>query len=160
MPESALHIAIESPDQPDVRALIDALDAYQRALYPAESNHLVDIGTLMRPNVRFAVARAADRRAVGCGAVLLDADAGELKRMFVDPAQRGRGIARRLHAFLEGEATRAGAQVLRLETGIHQPEALALYEGLGYRRCGPFGDYAEDPLSVFMHKPLAGCASA
>ncbi|HEX6705189.1 MAG TPA: GNAT family N-acetyltransferase [Albitalea sp.] len=160
MPESPLHIAIESPDQPEVRALIDALDAYQRALYPAESNHLVDISALLQPNVRFAVARDAQRRALGCGAVLLDAGAGELKRMFVDPAQRGRGVARRLHAFLESEAARAGATELRLETGIHQPEALALYEGLGYRRCGPFAGYVEDPLSVFMHKPLAACASA
>jgi len=151
---NALHIARESPAQADVVALIEALDAYQTALYPAESNHLVEIGALAQPDVRFAVARDAQGTVLGCGAVMLAADCGELKRMFVLPSARGRGIAKALVDFLEREAAAAGRTVCRLETGIHQAEALALYEGAGYRRRGPFGDYAEDPLSVFMEKEL------
>jgi len=148
------HIALESPDRADVIALIDQLDAYQTALYPAESNHLVDIAALRAPHVRFAVARSGDGVALACGAAVMASDFAELKRMFVLPAARGRGIAKAVLAFLEQQAAAAGAPVVRLETGIHQPEALGLYESAGYRRCGPYAGYAEDPLSVFMQKEL------
>jgi len=58
----------------------------------------------------------------------------------------------RARRVLEREASKAGCTLLRLETGIHQIEAIGLYERSGYRRCGPFADYADDPLSVFMQK--------
>ncbi len=48
----------------------------------------------------------------------------------------------------------SGVHSLKLETGIHQPEAIGLYERFGFVRCEPFGDYAPDPLSLFMEKPL------
>ena len=149
-------IGLESPDQPDVVALIDALDAYQRSLYPPESNHLLDLAALCRPEVLFAVARDEAGAVVGCGAVVLRADHGEVKRMFVSPLARGQGLAKALLHRLEDEARARGCRALMLETGIHQHEALALYERDGYRRRGPFGDYAEDPLSVFMAKSLDG----
>ncbi len=148
-------IAIEHPDQPEVLRLIDALDAYQRPLYPAESHHGIDLHALSQPNVMFAVARNALDQAVGCGAVVLEEGHGELKRMYVDPAHRGQGTAKALLDFLEGHAREHGCQQLMLETGILQPEALGLYERAGYRRRGPFGGYGPDLLSVFMHKPLA-----
>lgn len=146
------HIALESPAQPDVVALIDALDAFQKPLYPAESHHGIDIDALGRDNVLFAVARPGDGRAVACGAIVLEPGYGELKRMFTLPAFRGRGIARRLLALLENEATARGCRRFTLETGCLQPEAIALYERCGYRRCGPFGGYVDDPNSVFMAK--------
>ena len=149
-----IRITNENPDQPEVRALIGELDRYQQALYPAESNHFVDVSTLAQSHVRFAVARDAQGRAVGCGAVMLMSDHAEIKRMFVRPDQRGNGVGRKLLEHVEAEALQAGLSMLRLETGIHQPEALALYERAGYVRCGPFGEYAEDPLSVFMEKRL------
>ena len=74
--------------------------------------------------------------------------------MFVRPQARGLGIGRRLLAALEAHAVAAGLTVLRLETGVSQPEALGLYEGTGYKRRGPFGSYTADPLSVFMEKWL------
>ncbi|WP_280153802.1 GNAT family N-acetyltransferase [Piscinibacter sp. XHJ-5] len=148
----AFRIALEAADQPDVIALIDELDAYQKPLYPAESHHGIDIGALSRPNVLFAVARDAQGAAVGCGAIVLEAGYGEVKRMFVRPSLRGAGLAKALLGALEAEAARRGCTRLMLETGIRQPEALALYERLGFTRRGPFGDYAEDPLSVFMEK--------
>jgi putative acetyltransferase len=148
------NIALETADQPEVIALIAELDAYQDALYPPESRHALDLAALTQPDVLFAVARTAAGQAVGCGAVVLDAEAGELKRLFVSPAARGQGLAQRLLARLEAEAVGRGCQLLQLETGPYQPEALGLYARCGYERRGPFGGYADDPLSVFMEKRL------
>jgi putative acetyltransferase len=152
-----MQIRLEPARQADVIALIDALDAYQKPLYPAESHHGIDIDALMQPGVLFAVARDDAGAAVGCGAIVLGAQRlGELKRMFVLPRMRGSGVGGRLLAFLEDEARRRGCTRFALETGIHQPEALALYERAGYARGGPFGDYRPDPMSVFMTKPAGG----
>lgn len=145
-------IRLESPDQPEVLRLIDALDAYQKPLYPAESHHGIDLQALMRPEVLFAVARGDDGAALGCGAVVVGPELGEVKRMFVDPAARGGGLARRLLAFLEQQAGERGCRRFALETGYLQAEAIGLYRRCGYETCGPFGDYADDPNSVFMRK--------
>ena len=149
----SVQIALERPDQPAVEALIRALDAYQQALYPDESNHLLDIAVLTSGDTLFCVARV-DGQAAGCGAAVIRGDMGEIKRMYVDPTQRGLGIGRAILQFLEGELTVRGVEWARLETGIHQPAALGLYARLGYREIGPFGDYAPDPLSVFFEKQL------
>jgi len=151
-----LLIALESPEQPEVIELVGELDRYQSALYPPQSNHLLDLASLKQPNVLFAVVRDRDSSAIGCGAVVLDGFSGELKRMIVRPPFRNRGIAQAILGFLESEASKAGCTLLRLETGIHQREALSLYERFGYRRCGPFGAYTDDPLSVYMQKAISG----
>jgi putative acetyltransferase len=148
-------IALESPDQPDVIALIADLDAYQDTLYPPESRHLLDLASLKQPNVLFAVARDASGQAIGCGAIVLGPEFGELKRMYVAPRGRGQGVARKLMALLEERAVDSGCKLLKLETGPYQPEALALYGSAGYERRGPYGDYTDDPLSVFMQKHIA-----
>ena len=148
-------IALESPDQPEVIALIAELDAYQDALYPPESRHALDLASLKQTTVLFAVARDETARAVGCGAVVLAPSFGELKRMYGSPQCRGQGIARTLLLALESESIKAGCKLLRLETGPFQPEAIGLYKSLGYERRGPFGKYANDPLSVFMQKQIA-----
>jgi len=148
----AVIILPESPGQPDVVPLIEALDAYATALYPPESNHLLDVASLSDAAVSFLVARA-EGEAIGCGAVLRDPRGwGEVKRMFVRPDQRGKGIGVRVLAELEALAIASGLTLLRLETGIHNREALALYRRAGFTERGPFGDYASDPLSVFMEK--------
>jgi putative acetyltransferase len=74
--------------------------------------------------------------------------------MYVDPAARGHGAAKAILALLESQARAAGCQLLRLETGPYQPEALQLYAQCGYQRCGVFAPYRDDPLSVFMQKAL------
>jgi putative acetyltransferase len=153
-----LRISLERADQPDVVALIEALDAYQQSLYPPESNHLLDISALLRPEVLFAVARTPEGEAVGCGAIVLGADYGEVKRMFVRPERRGGGAARQVLAFLESAAAARGCRLLRLETGIHQHEALRFYERAGYTYCARFGDYPVDPLSVYLEKRLPAAA--
>lgn len=150
-----LHIAFESPDQPAIIALIADLDAYQLALYPPESVYALDLASLLQPHVKFAVARTADQAIVGCAAVVLNPGYGEVKRMYVKPAARGLGAAKRLMALLEQAARDAACPLMALETGPAQPEAIALYARQGFERCGPFGDYRDDPLSVFMQKRLA-----
>jgi putative acetyltransferase len=147
-------INTESPDQPEVRSMLERLDAYCAALYPAESNHLMDIASLMQGEVLFLVARDVDGSAVGCAALVKRDAYGEIKRMFVDESRRGLGAGRQLLEHLELFAGMAGVRALKLETGVRQPEAIGLYEGFGFVRCGPFGDYKEDPLSVFMEKRL------
>jgi putative acetyltransferase len=150
-----LSIARESPRQDDVMALIRQSDALMHALYPAESNHLVDIDSLAQPQVHLLVARE-QRRALGCGAFVLCGDGqAEMKRVFVDPAARGKGVARAIMEALEREAAKHGVTLMQLETGIRQPEAIALYRKHGYVERGPFGAYRQDPLSLFMEKVLA-----
>lgn len=156
-----MKIQLEPANQPDVIALIDALDAYQKPLYPPESHHGIDITALSQPNVLFAVARDVEQgQAVACGAVVVADGWGEVKRMFVRPEQRGRGLARRLIVFLEDQARAQGCEWLMLETGVLQLEAIALYERAGFTRRGPFADYPNDPLSVFMQKALPACPPA
>ncbi|MBA5640226.1 GNAT family N-acetyltransferase [Duganella sp. LX20W] len=155
-----MHIAFETPDQPEVIALIADLDAYHLTLYPPESVYALDLATLKQPHVKFAVVRDAAGEAVGCGAVVLTPGYGEIKRMYLQPACRGQGAADRLLDMLEDAARAAGCPRLTLETGPSQPPALALYARHGFRRCAPYGDYRDDPLSVFMEKPLVGGAQA
>lgn len=144
---------MESPRQAEIERLLEALDAYQSALYPPESNHFLDVEALAAPNVRFIVARRGTT-AVGCGALRIDVGYGELKRMYVVPEARGRRLGRLILERIEQEARREGLACLRLETGIRQPEALALYRAAGYVEREAFGEYAADPLSVFMEKIL------
>ncbi len=146
---------LESPDQPEVIALINELDAYQDTLYPPESRHYLDLDHLKQANTIFVVARTLGARAVGCGAIVLHSRYGEVKRMYVHPESRGRGIARQILEVLESAALSRGCQELMLETGPHQPAALAFYGRSGYRLRGPFGAYTDDPLSVFMQKSLS-----
>jgi putative acetyltransferase len=149
-------IATADPRRPDAAALVRELDRHMADLYPAESNHLLDLDALAAPDVRFLIARrAGDGRAVGCAALKLHGEGyGEVKRMFVAPSERGLGLGRRLLERVEAEARAAGLGLLRLETGVAQPEALGLYRAAGYRERGPFGGYGPDPLSVFMEKAL------
>ena len=96
----------------------------------------------------FLVARDSNGRALGCGALrALGGGAVELKRMYVRPRARRIGLGRRIVEALEAEALGRGFQVCRLETGVEQHEALALYQGAGYREIECFGAYADSPIS-------------
>ncbi|GAA0812445.1 GNAT family N-acetyltransferase [Spirilliplanes yamanashiensis] len=96
-----------------------------------------------------------DGRAVACGAVQrLDGDVAELKRMYVRPAYRGRGIARNLLTALEEYALAGGHTTLRLETGTYLPAAISLYRSSGYRPIPVYGEYVGNPYSVCFEKRL------
>lgn len=149
------------PHSPAAMSLLAQSDAYLAALYPGESNHLADSHALAQPQVRFIGVWLAEWLA-GCAAVTVVEDGqaggtpyGEIKRVFVQPQFRGRGLSKVLMEELESHLRARGIDLARLETGVHQPEALKLYETLGYDRRAPFGNYAEDPLSVFMEKRLS-----
>lgn len=147
-------IAIADPAHPPVRAMVEELDAYLVPLYPAESNHLLDIETLRQPEMRFFAA-FRNETVLAIGGCWLHGDYAEVKRIYVTPAARGLGLAKRIMQRIEAEAAEMGRRLARLETGIHQPESLGLYRRLGYVDCGAFGDYpADDPNSVFMEKRL------
>lgn len=150
-----MQIAFETPDQPDVHALIGELDAFLYALYPPHNVYALDIAALLDPNVLFAVVRDADGVAVGCGAIVVQADIGELKRLYIRPGARGKGHARRLLETLEARAMQQGCTTFLLESGPLNMEALIPYERLGYRYRQAFGNYPEDPCSVFMQKSVA-----
>lgn len=116
---------------------------------------MLDVDALSVPAIRFFVAREKGR-VIGCGALIQSGskEQGELKRIFVQPRHRGRGVARAIIQSIEAVAQREGVQIIRLETGIRQAKALRLYQSAGYTECGPFGSYDPDPLSIFMKKRL------
>ena len=156
--ELPLRLETLDPAHPDAQALIAQSEALMSALYPSESNHFEPAEGLRAPGGSFFGLWRGEQL-LGCGGVkFFAADEGpaygEIKRLFVLDSERGRGLARRLMAQLEAELLVRGVHVARLETGIHQPEALGLYKRLGYVERAPFGGYALDPLSVFFEKHL------
>lgn len=144
----------ETPDQPDVLALLAQGDERSASLYPTESRHGLAVSALLAAGVRFFVARQGGR-ALGCGGyVLLPEEAAEMKRLFVDPGARGHGVGGAIVRAIEQAAAGEGVRRLFLETGVKSFEALRLYGRVGFAGCGPFADYRSDPLSVFMVKRL------
>jgi putative acetyltransferase len=154
-----IRIRIDDPEQPQVLRMLADSHAYYAALYPAASNHLLDVASLKQNNASFYTA-AFEGVVRGFGAIInCGPEYGEIKRMYVDPAARGMGIGRRILGALERHALADGLACLRLETGVRQPEAIALYRSCGYSEIGPFGHYLPDPLSMFMEKQLGGPAA-
>lgn len=156
--QGQVQISAESPLTADMAEMFALSNAYAAALYPAESNHMVDAEALAQPHVIFCVARQAGK-ALGCGAAVLYDDAAgiryaEIKRMFVHEGARGLGLGMRILEYLESETADRGVPTLRLETGVHSHPARRLYEKCGYYQIPPFGDYWDDPLSVFYEKTL------
>ncbi len=155
-----MDIAIEQVNAPTPEAveLLAELDKALAGPYTADQRHALPVERLFQPDVRFFLVRL-DGVSVACGGVAFCDGYAEVKRMFSRPSARRRGVAKALRRRLETEARAAGAAVLRIETGVYQEEALRFYEGAGFRRCGPFGPYAEMPpraieTSVFYEKAL------
>ena len=135
---------------PAEQAARHAAEAEEEAAYTAE----LTPGDVAPPHGAFLVAHL-DGVAVGCGGLRRhEGGVGELKRLWVDPGARGRGVARALVAQLEEEALRLGYRALVLETGLRQPEAIRLYESLGYGRRPLYGRYQDSPLSVCLGRDL------
>ena len=147
-------ITPERPDTPDATALIAELEAYLEPLYPRESRHGYSVEKLIAEGVAFFLIRD-DGVSVGCGGIqLMGTEYGEIKRMYVRPQFRGRGFAKLMLNHLADYARSQGVGTLRLETGIHQHAAIALYEQTGFERILPFGEYRDDPLSRFYEKRI------
>jgi len=147
-------ITAERPDSPAASELIKELEAHLAPQYPDESRHGLSVQQLLDQGVDFFVVRV-DGAPAGCGGILIVGDEyGELKRMYVRPGFRGQGLGARLLDHLIDVARSRGVPLLRLETGIHQRAAIALYEAAGFRRCPPFGPYRDDPLSPCYEKAI------
>jgi putative acetyltransferase len=147
-------ISRERPDSADARDLISELEAHLAPLYPIESRHGYSVEKLLEEDVAFFLVRINGAPA-GCGGVqLLGTEYGEIKRMYIRPQFRGLGLAKLMLDHLANYARDHGVPLLRLETGIHQHEAIGLYERAGFRTIGPFGKYKPDPLSRFFEKGI------
>lgn len=147
-------IAPERPDTPDAQALIAELEAHLARFYPIESRHGLSVAKLLAENVAFFVTRY-DGAPAGCGGIkLFGTEFAEVKRMFVRPGYRGLGLGRLMLDHLIGYAREHRMGLVRLETGIHQQEAISLYERAGFYRIPPFGNYTDDPLSRCYEKRL------
>ena len=147
-------MSLERPDSDDARTLITELEAYLIPLAPPESRHGYSVEKLIKEEVSFFIIRD-NGTPVGCGGLkLFGTDYGEIKRMYVRPQFRGLGFAKLMLDHLAEYARNHGVTILRLETGIAQHEAIALYERSGFRSIPPFGEYKPDPLSRFYEKRI------
>ena len=147
-------ISLERPDSEDAIALISELEAHLDPLYPKESRHGYSVEKLLREGVSFFIIRD-NGILIGCGGVqFFGSDYGEIKRMYIRPQFRGLGFAKLMLDHLTEYSRSNGIKLLRLETGIHQREAIALYERAGFQSISPFGEYKPDPLSRFYEKQI------
>ena len=151
---SAVTIVAARPDSPEAMELLAELDsALFEYPYPPESRHAFSVEQLLREGVAFFVA-SYDGQLAACGGVKLFADYGEVKRMFVRPQFRGKGLGKAILNRLAAHARANRIKILRLETGIYQVEAIGLYDVWGFQRRGPFGEYKDDPNTVYFEKPI------
>ena len=152
-----MSITIEqtSPDASRAVELIGELDAFLNALpYTADSRHAFSVEKLIREGVVFFIA-TLDNELAACGGLkLVGSEYAEVKRMFVRPVHRGKGLGKAILNYLAKYAGERQIKLLRLETGIYQEEAIGLYEAWGFKRRAPFGEYKEHPLSLYFEKSL------
>lgn len=149
----ALVVTKESPLTEDARVLIDGSEAALREHYSADECFSFDAAQLAGEDTRFFVARL-EGTPMGCVALVNCGDYGEIKRLYVPHSARGLGVAKALMDHLEADAAAQGLACVRLETGDKLAAAVALYTARGYARRGPFADYEDLPVSLFMEKPL------
>jgi GNAT superfamily N-acetyltransferase len=145
---------------PDAARMIAAVQAEYVERYGGPDDSPIDPALFELPHGSFFVGYDGDEP-VATGAwrrsqveAFGTRETAEVKRMYVVPSARGRGLARAVLAHLEETAAEAGVQALVLETGIKQPEAITLYESAGYERVPGFGHYRDSPLSRCYGKDL------
>lgn len=152
-----LTITVEDPFHPDAARLIQHLSAELGERYGDDGSGGFDPADVKVPRAAFVIAHV-DGLPAGCGALRpFEEDPGgtaELKRMFVEPPMRGRGISRQILRYLEALARSFGYHTIVLETGERQPEAIGLYEKSGYERIPNYGPYTNRSLSRCFAKHL------
>lgn len=139
--------------------VIDLLIEHRRSMFehsPPDSVHALDTDELKADNITFWSAWDGDNL-MGCGALKeLDTTHGEVKAMRTAADHLRKGVAKRILDHIVAEARERNYQRISLETGTADAfeAARRLYEKSGFEYCGPFGDYAEDPHSVFLTRIL------
>ena len=151
---STLQLRRDDSLGPNALAMIEESEAELASIYPAEVRYAFSPEELTDAGVAFLVAYR-DGLTVGCGGVAFYDGFAELKRIFVTKTARGQRIAEEIVEGLEQIARKAELTLIRLETGEASPEAIRLYERIGYARRGPFAEYEENGSSVFMEKRLS-----
>ena len=151
-----MRIEVDDLTRPEIHALLEEHLANMHELSPPESVHALDLAKLRTPDITFWSVWDGDEL-IGCGALKeLSPTHGEVKSMRTPQRVRRRGAGRAVLAHIIETAKHRGYGTLSLETGSHEAftPAQALYRSFGFDFCGPFGDYREDPNSVFMRLAL------
>ena len=151
-----LQIRLDDLRDPRIEQFMEEHLQDMRATSPPESVHALDLDALRQPDIAFWTLWDGETLA-GCGALrALDATHGEVKSMRTAQTHLRRGVAATMLDHILAEARRRGYARLSLETGsmAYFAPAHALYARAGFRPCAPFGDFVEDPNSVFMTRAL------
>jgi GNAT superfamily N-acetyltransferase len=146
-----VEIRVVAYDHPDAVELIEQVQQEYVVRYGEQDGTPVDPAQFAAPLGLFLIAYL-DGAPVACGGWRADGVTAELKRMYVAPVARGRGAARAILAELERTAQDAGHHRIVLETGMKQPEAIALYTSSGYQPVPKFGYYRDAPDAVHLGK--------
>jgi putative acetyltransferase len=157
MREGAFRVEAADPRGPEAAELIRELSAElaRRYDYVEDGSGGFKPEDALSPRGAFVIGRVGDDP-VACGAIRpLGGEVAELKRVFVEVDYRGRGYSKAIVSELEQQARALGYKVMRLETGVRQPEAISLYESMGYHRIPNYGEYRDSGLSVCYEKELA-----
>lgn len=148
-------VAVEASDQQDIDRLLAVSDAVAARLYPGEFRRPLTGRTLADTKALMFIARDASGRALGCAALMdLPDGTAELKRLIIDPQHAGKGVGRSLLSAILQAARERGLRTVVLEVGVHNVAARRLYESVGFRDCGPFGDYRQTAIATFMQIDL------
>lgn len=151
----AISVNIESAEQPAVIAMLKASDELHNELSPTENSNLMPVADLIAANVRFVVARLGGRAAGCCALVLGNEDYAEIRRLWVVPQARRKGVASRLVSALEDMARNLNIATIRLRTDNKKEAAINFYRAAGYHEGELFGSYEQDPGRIFMKKSLS-----
>ena len=153
-------IEVDDLSRPEIHALLREHLRSMHVLSPPESVHALDVDKLRQPGITFWAAWDGPLL-LGCGALKqLDPTHGEIKSTRTPDAHRRKGAGRALLAHILNTARSRGYGRLSLETGSGEAftPAHRLYKSFGFSYCGPFGEYAEDPNSVFLTLALSPSA--
>ncbi|MDA9990804.1 GNAT family N-acetyltransferase [Paracoccaceae bacterium] len=142
-----------NPYHPEITALLEQSYKMMQSLYKTHEDHSLSIDDLCQEDVCFLGAKTKETF-IGCAALVLREGYGEIKSMFTDPNHRGNGVGKTLMSAIEAEAIKHKLPHLKLETGALLKEAVVLYAKFGFQTCGPFGEYNDDGVSLFMSKML------
>ena len=151
-----MRIVVDNLLGPEIIGLLQEHLAEMHRVSPLESAHALDLSGLRKPDITFWSLWLGSELA-GCGALKeLSPDHGEIKSMRTAHRHKRKGIAAKMVRHILEEAARRGYRRLSLETGSQQhfAPARALYASFGFQRCSPFGDYIDDPNSIFMTRVL------
>jgi putative acetyltransferase len=151
-----MEIRVDDLSSPEIIGLLNEHLRSVALHSPPESVHALGLEALRNPDITFWSAWQ-DSELMGCGAIKeLDSRHGEIKSMRTASSHLRKGVAARLMRHILEEAERRSYERLSLETGSMDAFAPArsLYASFGFKPCGPFADYVEDPYSVFMTREV------